>query len=70
MSGIAGKTTKSFSEADSEKAESVIERLTSLISNTKIDKKETKTALNSIQDDIINLIGADNNITIKSGTKK
>ena len=63
MSGIAGRETKNFSDIDKEKAKPVIEKLTDLITNKNTDKK----VLENIQTDIINLLGADNSITIKSG---
>ena len=62
MSGIAGNKTKEFSKIDKEKTKPVIEKLTSLITGGKTDKK----VLIGVQDEIINLLGADNNITIKS----
>ena len=63
MSGVAGRETKNFSDIDKEKAKPVIEKLTDLITNKNTDKK----VLENIQTDIINLLGADNSITIKSG---
>ena len=68
MSGIAGNKTKEFSKIDKEKKKSVIERLTSLITDRSLDKKTSNKALIGIQDEIIKLLGADNNITVK-GTK-
>ena len=68
MLGLAGNTTKEFSEIDKEKTKPVIEKLTSLITDRTQDKKAVKRALTGVQDEIINLLGADNNITIK-GTK-
>lgn len=63
MTGIVGKETKNFADINKEKTKPVIEKLTNLITNKTADKK----ALNGVQDDIINLLGADNLITIKSG---
>ena len=68
MLGLAGNKTKEFSEIDKEKTKPVIEKLTSLITDRTQDKKAVKRALAGVQDEIINLLGADNNITIK-GTK-
>lgn len=65
MSGITGNKTKEFSAIDREKTKPVIEKLTSLITDKSLDKKASKKALTGVQDDIINLLGADNNITIK-----
>ncbi len=66
MSGIVGKKTKMFSAVNKEKTQPVVEKLTNLITNKALDKKTQKKALSNIQDEIINLLGADNNITIKS----
>ena len=63
MTGIVGNKIKEFSKIDKEKTKPVIEKLTNLITDKAIDKK----AINNIQDEIINLLGADNLITIKSG---
>ncbi len=68
MLGLAGNKTKEFSEIDKEKTKPVIEKLTSLITDRTQDEKAVKRALTGVQDEIINLLGADNNITIK-GTK-
>lgn len=68
MLGLVGNKTKEFSEIDKEKTKPVIEKLTSLITDRTQDKKAVKRALTGVQDEIINLLSADNNITIK-GTK-
>ncbi len=65
MSGLKGKEIKEFSDIDKEKTNYITERLTKLITDNNPDKKQTKKILNQVQDDIINLMGADNNITIK-----
>lgn len=67
MSGVVGYEKKSFSELDKEKTKPVVKKLTNLIANDKLDKKESKKALTEVQDEIINLLGADNIITIRSG---
>ena len=67
ISGLAGSKTKNFSDIDKDKTKSVIEKLTNLITDKTIDKKASQKALKNIQDEIINLLGADNSITIKSG---
>ena len=67
MSGAVGHTTREFSNLDKEKTKNIIEKLADLITNKSLDKKSSKKALNSIQDEIINLLGVDNSITIKSG---
>ena len=66
ISGLVGNKTKNFSDITQDEAKPVIEKLTSLITDKTIDKKTSKKILTSIQDEIINLLGADNSITIKS----
>ncbi len=67
ISGVVGNKTKNLANIDKTNTKPVIERLTSLITDKTIDKKASKKRLTSIQDEIINLLGADNTITIKSG---
>ena len=63
ISGQVGTETKSFADIDRAKTKTVIDKLTNQITDKSIDKK----ALTEIQDEIINLLGADNSIKIKSG---
>ncbi|MBR6099337.1 hypothetical protein IKP85_06290 [bacterium] len=70
MSGIVGNKTKEFSKIDKEKTKPVIEKLTNLITDNTLDKKANKKVLTAVQDEIINLLGADNNITIKASKNK
>ena len=67
MSGVVGKKTKNFADLNKEKTKPVIEKLTNLITDKTLDKKASKKVLGGIQDEIINLLGADNSILIKSG---
>lgn len=67
MTGVVGDETKNFSDIDKNKTKSIAEKLTNLITNKTIDKKTSKKMLAEIQDEIINILGADNFITIKSG---
>ena len=69
MSGISGSKTVNFKDINNAKTKPIIEQLTNLITG-KADKKTTKKALEKIQDEIINLLGADRNITIKSGERE
>ncbi len=70
MSGIVGSETKNFADIDKKKTKPVIEKLTDLITNKSFDKHKSKKALENIQTEIINILGADNSITIKSGKKE
>lgn len=65
MSGLKGKDIKEFSDIDKEKTKPVAEQLTKLITENNPDRKETKKVLNQVQDNIISMLGADNNIMIK-----
>ena len=67
ISGLVGNKSKNFVDIDKTKTKPVIEKLISLITNKSIDRKVSKKILTGIQDEIINLLGADNSITIKSG---
>lgn len=67
MSGQVGFETKKFADIAQDKTQPVIEKLTNLITDKSSDKKTNKKILTEIQDEIINLLGADNSIKIKSG---
>lgn len=67
MSGLVGPETKYFSNIEKAKTKPIIEKLTNLITNNSTDKKLNKKALNNIQDEIINILKADNSINIKFG---
>ena len=67
MSGQVGSKTKNFADIVQNKKQSVIEKLTNLITDKSMDKKTNKKILTEIQDEIINILGADNSIKIKSG---
>ena len=67
MSGTVGDKTKNFADITQDRTKPVIEKLTSLVTDRTIDEKTSKKLLTDIQDEIINLLGADNSITIKSG---
>lgn len=70
MSGISGHKTVDFSKLKKEKSLSIIEKLANLISNKSVKDKNLKKTLSEIQDEIISLSGADNNIIIKSGSNQ
>lgn len=61
MSGISGSKIVNFSDVDKEKAKPIVKKITDLITNKSSDKK----ALTEVQDEIINVLGADNSVTIK-----
>ena len=67
MTGLSGSEYKNFTDIDREKAAPVIEKLTKLITDKSLDKKGAAKAASIVQDKIIQLLGADNNIFIKSG---
>ena len=70
ISGVAGNKTKEFLAIDKEKTKPIIEKLTNLITDKTLDKSSSKKALLGVQDEIINLLGADNSITVKSGANE
>ena len=70
MSGLAGSKTNNFANIDKAETRPVIEKLTNLITDKTLDKKAIKKSLKDIQDEIINLLKADNSITIKSGSNE
>ena len=67
MSGVVGNKVKEFSKIDKDKTKPVVEKLTNLITDKTVDKKSSKKILGGIQNEIINILGADNSITVKSG---
>ena len=67
MSGQVGFETKNFADISQDKTKPVIDKLTNLITNKSLDKEVNKKTLTEVQDEIINLLGADNSIKIKSG---
>ena len=69
MSGTVGNKTKNFSDISKDKTKPVIEKLTDLITNKNLSKKDRKNSLETIQNEIINSLGADNSITLKTGEK-
>ncbi|MCD7878587.1 MAG: hypothetical protein LUG16_01480 [Candidatus Gastranaerophilales bacterium] len=70
LSGTIGKKRKSFNSIPKEKTEPIIEKMTELIKKPNIDKKELKNSLKNIQNETIKVLGADNEIFIKSGGKE
>ncbi len=69
ITGLVGSEYKTFSATDKEKSEKISQTLTNLITQD-VDKQTTKKTLSSLQDEIIGLLGADNNIILKSGNKE
>ena len=69
-SGLVGDKIKNFADIDKNQTKPIIEKLTNLITDKSLNKKETKKALTGIQDEIIKLMGADNSISIKSGANE
>ncbi len=65
ITGLVGNEYKTFSSIDKEKTEKIAQTLTGLITND-VDKSTIKKTLSTVQDDVIRLLGADNNIIVKS----
>ena len=70
ITGISGHKTVKFREINNEKTQGIIDKLSDIIINKSANTKETQKLLSNIQDEIINITGADNNITIKAGEKE
>jgi len=70
LTGLAGSETRAFSDLDKEKAAPVIQKLTGVITDKSIDKKGISKTAAAIQDEIINLLGADSSIKLKSGASE
>ncbi len=66
ISGITGSETRFFKDVENDKKKDIVNRLTDIIKTDNLNKTEQTKRLSLIQDDIINLLGADNNITVKS----
>ena len=65
ITGLVGNKYKAFSSIDKEKTEKITQTLAGLITNN-VDKSTIKKTLSTVQDEIVQLLGADNNIIIKS----
>lgn len=66
--GLAGKNRVHFNQVPPEKAEPIIQTLTDVITNPKT-KQETTKILSKVQTSIIDVLGADNNITVNAANK-
>lgn len=69
ITGLVGSEYKTFSSIDKGKTEKIAQTLTGLITND-VDKSTMKKTLSTVQGEIIKLLGADNNIILKSGDKE
>ncbi len=69
ITGLAGNEYKTFSSVDKEKSKKISKMLTGLITND-VDKSSIKKTLSTVQDEIIEFLGADSNIILKSGDKE
>ena len=67
--GLKGKKTQTLASAPKEKLEPIIDELTEVITTVK-DKKAVKSITEGVKDKIIEVLGADNNITVASGNKE
>ena len=69
ITGLVGGEYKTFSSINKEKTEKIAQTLTGIITND-VDKSSIKKTLSTVQDEIVQLLGADNNIIIKSADKE
>ena len=71
LSGLSGKNVRKFSDIAQEKAKPIKDTLIDIIQNSSnMTSKAKKIAMTNLQDDIINVLKADNSVTLTSGTKK
>lgn len=70
MTGVVGKETRAFKDIDKEKTKPVIDGLVSMITDKGLSKKDYKETGKRIQTEIVNLLGADNTVTIASEGKE
>lgn len=69
IKGVVGDEVKNLSDVPKEKLNPVIRDLSEIINNSNIDKKSIKKLSQNAQENIIKLLGADNNIIVNSGDK-
>ena len=69
LSGISGKNIAKFSDINSDNKKDIKEKFIEIINNPTIDKKSKNQAIKKLEDTIILNLKADNNITLKNGTK-
>ena len=67
MSGLVGDKNVKFKNDTNN---NVIKNITTLITNKSLNKQEEKALFNQTQDEIISILKADSNITLKSGEKE
>ncbi len=68
MQGLAGTKVNSFADVPEEKTKPIIYGLTKLITDKNLTKKESENLTENIKTQIIDTLGADSNIKVKSGT--
>lgn len=69
LSGISGKKITKFSDVNPDKVKDIKEKFVEIIKNPALDKKSRKLAVKNLEDNIIETLNADNNITVKNGVK-
>lgn len=67
MKGLSGEKYNSMSNLPKEKTLPVIKGLTKLLTDKNLSKKDIENLKEKIKNQIINLLGADNNITVNAG---
>lgn len=69
LSGISGEKVSKLSDVTPDKLKDIKEKFVEIIKNPALDKKSRKQAVKNLEDNIIQTLKADNNITLKNGTK-
>ncbi len=67
ISGIAGKKVTNLADIKPEILNDIKGKFIDVINNPSLDKKAKSQAIKSLEDNIITLLKADNNVTVKSG---
>ena len=67
MKGLSGSKINSMSDISEEKTTPIVDGLTKLITEKNLGKKEAKEIEENVKNQIINSLGADNNIFVNSG---
>lgn len=69
LSGLVGNKNNQFSNLESKTTSSIKEKFIGIIKNTNLDKNAKKKAIQNLENEIIKVLKADNNITLNGGIK-
>ncbi len=69
LSGISGEKVTKFSHVNPDKLKDIKEKFVEIIKNPSLDKKSRKQTIKNLEDNMIQALKADNNITVENDTK-